>query len=406
MHVRGMQEAVARSGRYDLMLPSPISLPDFAESGLIYNLSNWFEKYDPEIYSGDAQIPFPFNAHGMTYRGEPYGIFTDGDMWLLYIRGDMLNDPEEQAAFKSRYGKELQKPASYEEYDQQLEFFTRKDKSFYGGLEYRSPYYTKWQWMQRFVSKGHLYFDANMEPTCEHPDSIATLEEMLRLNEFLPPEAFSHGWSENYNAFGQGVGYCSFSWPSFFRYNNDPSISPLTAGNIAVAECPGTMVNGELVRASLLPFSWCWVVSQYSQIPELAYLYMQWLSGPTMSMRSIPNQGGYFDPYRANHFRNPSSEMVEAYSEEWLEIGWKNVPNVIPDLCLKGGFEYQDALDKNINRVMTGQADPASAMADAAREIRRITRRLGQDEQVSAWHALAQTFPDKIRAVAGVDSWQ
>lgn len=405
MHQKGMQEAVAKSGQYDLMLPSPFSLPDFAESGVAQDITDWVAKYDPEIDHGDSPIPYPVSEFGCKYKGRYYGIFCDGDQWLLYMRGDYLSNADEQAAFKAKYGRDLAAPKTWQEYDEVLAFFTRPDKHFWGGLEYRSPFYAKWMWMQRFCSKGKVYFDQDMAPQCDTPEGIATVNELKALDPTLPKEAYTNGWSENYNQFGQGQGFCSFSWPSFYRYNNDPKISPAVAGKIATTPVPGSMVNGELVRAAMLPFAWTFVVNAHSQIPEIAYLYAQWLTGPTMSMRAIPNAGGYFDPFRKGHFLAPSPELANAYPGGWLPQAWANMPNVIPEFCMRGTFEYSDALDKNLIQALVGQKTSEQAMKDAADEMNKITRRLGKEKQVAGWKSLAKSFPEAIKKAAGVDKW-
>lgn len=405
MHQKGMQEAVAKSGRYDLMLPSPFSLPDFAESGVAHDLTDWVAKYNPEIEGGEYEIPYPVREFGSKYKERWYGIFTDGDQWLLYLRKDYMNDPGEKEAFKAKYGRDLAPPRTWQEYDEVLAFFTRPDKNFYGGLEYRSPFYTKWQWMQRFCSKGKLYFDKDMEPQCDSPEGIATVKELIALDEYLPKEVYTNGWSENYNQFGQGQAFSSFSWPSFYRYNNDASISPATADNMVIAPVPGSEVNGKFIGAAMLPFAWSFVVNSYSQHPELAYLYAQWLTGPTMSMRAIPNKGGYFDPFRRNHFLDPSPELEAAYPGGWLEAAWANIPNLIPEFNMRGTFEYADALDKNLIEALVGQKTPEEAMKDAADEMRKITKRLGQEAQAEGWVSLARTFPEEIKAAAGVNEW-
>ena len=405
MHSKGMQEAVAKTGQFDLILPSPFSIPDFASSGIALDITGFVEKYDPEIDHGESRIPYPTSEFGCKYLDRYYGIFTDGDQWTMYMRGDLLDDNDEKTAFKAKYGRELAAPTTWEEYDQTLEFFTRPDKKIWGGLEYRSAFYSKWQWMMRFCSKGKVYFDKDMEPLCDSPAGIDTVKELKALDNYMPREVYTNGWSENYNQFGQGQAFSAFSWPSFYRYNSDPEISPAVAGKIHNAPVPGTMVNGKLVRAALLPFGWSFVVNAHSAIPELAYLYAQWLTGPKMSMRAIPQQGGYFDPFRTNHFKAPDAELAKAYPGNWLEAAWENASSVCPEFVLRGANEYGDALDRNLVSALVGEKTPEAAMKDAADEMRRITRRLGQEKQVAGWRALAKSFPSDVKAAAGVDGW-
>ncbi len=51
VHTKGMQEAVAKTGRYDVMMPTAMSYPDWIDSGVIYDLTDWVQKYDPEIFN-------------------------------------------------------------------------------------------------------------------------------------------------------------------------------------------------------------------------------------------------------------------------------------------------------------------------------------------------------------------
>ena len=69
-HQKGMQEAVAQTGRYDLMLPAPLSLPDFAESGLAHDLTPWVDKYNPEVFEGPNKLEYPVYDFGQKYKGK------------------------------------------------------------------------------------------------------------------------------------------------------------------------------------------------------------------------------------------------------------------------------------------------------------------------------------------------
>jgi len=68
--------------------------------------------------------------------------------------------------------------------------------------------------MQRLISKGRLYFDQDMNPTFNSDEGLAALEDMLAVNQYLHPDAFSFIWSSNYNAFGRGEGFMNIVWPS------------------------------------------------------------------------------------------------------------------------------------------------------------------------------------------------
>lgn len=405
LYSKAMQEAVAKTGQYDLIIGPVFALPDFTEAGLAKDLDPYVEKYQPELDHGAYRIPYPFSEFGCKYDGGYRALYADADNWALYMRKDWMEDPAEQAAFKAKYGRDLRAPDTWEDYDQLIEFFTRPEEGRYGSLEYRAPFYAKWQWMQRFCSKGMLYFDKDMTPLCNSPEGIAALEELIESEAYLPKESFTNGWSENYNQYGIGNVFSTFSWPSFFRYNNDPAISEVVAGNLLSAPVPGTLVNGELIRASVNAFGWLYVVNEHSAIPELAYLFAQWHTAPDVSDRAIPMNGGYFDPTRTNHFKSPGAAMKEKYTQAWLDAAWDQIDDVIPDFVIRGTFEYSEALDRNCVEAVLGKKSAEQAMNDAAKEMARITRRMGKERQIQSWHSLARTFPEKIKARHGVHTW-
>jgi multiple sugar transport system substrate-binding protein len=124
-----------------------------------------------------------------------------------------------------------------------------------------------------------------------------------------------------------------------------------------------------------------------------------------MSMRSIPNEGGYFDPWRNNHFLDPSPEFYAAYPGDFLATSFEAVVDVVPEIILRGGAEYHNVLDTNLQTAYNKQKTPEKAMKDAAKEMDRITRRLGKDEQLKAWKALAGMYPEKLKKASGADKW-
>ena len=112
------------------MLGTTVSLPDWAESGVIHELTDWAAKYAPELDHPEHGIVEPLRNYGQYYKGKLYALFQDGDQWMLLLRDDMMKDPERQAA-----------PRTWDEYDQLVGFMHAPDRRVYGHLEYRSRCY-------------------------------------------------------------------------------------------------------------------------------------------------------------------------------------------------------------------------------------------------------------------------
>lgn len=406
VHTKGMQEAVAKTGRYDVMMPTAMSYPDWIDAGVIYDLTEWTEKYDPELFNQEWGVVFPASHHAQLYNGRVAGLLNDGDQITLLCRKDHLEDSAKRKAFEDAHGRPLTVPDTWQEYYELAKFMHDPANGFYGSLEYRSPYYVKWMFMQRLMSKGVLYFDGDMNPTFNSDEGVQALEDMLAMNEYLHPDAFSFTWSSNYNAFGRGEGFMNIVWPSGFKYSKAPSTGPATTGKIAATVMPADFTkDGTKIYAGLFCWGYGYAVSKYSENPELAYAYSQWMTSPTISADAIPYLGGYSDPYRVNHMLSPTKRLVDTYSPEYLQTLYDNMVNTVPDFCLPGGLEYQDALDKEVHACMTGAKKPKDALERAARQFDRITRRVGKEKVKQAWLSLAKNLAEPIKAATGADKW-
>lgn len=406
VHTKGMQEAVAKTGNYDVMMPTAMSYPDWTDSGVIYDLTDWVEKYDPMLFDKDVGVVFPASHHAQLYNGRVAGLLCDGDQLTLLCRQDYMENIDRAKAFADKFGYALGSPKTWREYHEIASFMHDPAKGFYGSLEYRSPYYVKWMFMQRLASKGKLWFDGDMNPSFNSPEGLAVIEDMLAINQYLHPDAFSFTWSSNYNAFGRGEGFMNIAWPSGYKYSKAPSTGPATSGHIAATVMPAdTLQDGSLLYAGMFCWGYGYAVSKYSANPELSYAYAQWMTSPTISMDAIPYLGGYSDPYRVNQMKAPTQRMLDTYSPEYLEILYENIVNTVPDFCVPGGFEYQDALDKAIHSAMTGEMKPQQALDEASRNFERITRRHGKDKVKKSWLALAKNLAGPIKKATGADSW-
>ena len=70
-------EAVSKTGSFDIALPATFGIPDLAESGILVNLDQLSQKYEPAGYQDDVLY-----SAGDFYKGSLYGYQTDGDTYL------------------------------------------------------------------------------------------------------------------------------------------------------------------------------------------------------------------------------------------------------------------------------------------------------------------------------------
>jgi multiple sugar transport system substrate-binding protein len=116
VHTKGMQEAVAKTGSYDVMMPTAMSYPDWIDSGVIFDLTDWVKEHDPELFNPEWGVVFPASHHAQLYNGRVAGLLCDGDQITVLCRDDYLKNPEKAKAFADKFGYQPGVPKTWTEY--------------------------------------------------------------------------------------------------------------------------------------------------------------------------------------------------------------------------------------------------------------------------------------------------
>ena len=380
--------AVSRSGSFDIALPATFGLPDLAESGILVNLDQYAQKYEPADFQKDALYTI-----GDYYKGSLYGYQTDGDTYVMFYNKPWLDDPDERKGFADKHGWELKVPDTWEELDAMMAWFHRPDRNMYGGALFRTQYFIAWEWWGRFHAKGFYPFDDDLNPQINNEAGVKALEELVAASQYLYPGAKTNGLFENFEAYGQGDKFADIGWGGTQKYLN--SEKSKMRGKMAFGPMPGGIVDGQLLRTPYFNWGWNYVVSSVSREPEIAYLYTLYAASPVMSTIATRDPGGYFDPTRAAHYRDP--EIQATYTPEFLAVHQDSMRHSIPDLYLKGQGEYFDELRVNLTAADAGTKTAKDAMDDTARAWDRITRRMGARSQAVQWAFLKSNYPEEVR---------
>ncbi len=394
IYVKAMNEAVVRTGDYDVFLTMCNWIGDMAEAGLIYDLTPWYEKYDPEVDHGpDAFVP-PLDHFTTTYKGRRFAIGADDDAYSIFFRKDLMEDPDEQKAFEDKYGRPLEVPNTWPEFDEWVEFWDRPEEGMRGAHLYAERYFAYTTWAARFISKGGIYFDDNMDPGIASDEGVEALEEMVRLTQnYMHEDTITGDWSGAYTRFPEGTAFCAMAWASLGKWAQDPETSKIV-GKVGYGLVPGTMHDGVLIRAAPHVVGWSFSVSRYGKSPEAAYCWIQWFTGPAVGVEAIARIGT-LDIFRKSWFEDPG--MKQAYGAEFMPVLLGNTENCFPDVSLRGANEYLDKLNLHIQAANSGDEDPEAALKAAADEWQEITDRLGRLGQIEAWREERQGYPQHIR---------
>lgn len=381
-------EAVSRSGSFDIALPASFGVPDLAESGILVNLDQFAQKYEPADFQTDSLYTI-----GDYYKGSLYGYQTDGDTYMMFYNKSWLDDADEQKGYSDKYGSELKVPDTWVELDQMMEWFHRPDENMYGGALFRTQFFVVWEWWGRFHAKGFYPLNDDMEPQINNAAGVEALEELMAASKHLYPGARTNGLFENFEAYGEGDKFANIGWGGTQKYlNSDKS---KLKDKMAFGTMPGGMVDGELLRVPYFNWGWNYVVNSVSEQQELAYLFTLFACSPAMSTIATRDPAGYFDPTRGAHYEDPA--IIETYSKQFLDVHYESMRGSIPDLYLKGQGEYFDELRVGIAAADAGTKTAKEALDDVAASWSRITRRMGARSQGVQWQFIKSNYPDAVR---------
>ena len=131
-------------------------------------------------------------ANFMTYKGQTYGMPTDGNVHIQYVRKDLIEDPDNKKKFADKHGKELKFPEVWEDDLRIQQTLMDPSKDLYGSGNLRNRANGPTWWYMIFYSAGGFPFDDDMNPTLDTPAGQYAVDIYLQDKKGAHPE--SAGW--------------------------------------------------------------------------------------------------------------------------------------------------------------------------------------------------------------------
>jgi multiple sugar transport system substrate-binding protein len=377
---KAVAEHIAGSGAYDVLDISPAWTPSLADGGVIAPLDDYIAKY---MNRADLEDYHPLYKALPTYKGKIWGFFDDGDMFALYYRKDIFEDPKMTAAYQAKFNAPLAPPKSWEEYTRIAQFITdQMAPNVYGAGHFRkagSPG-NQFDFLQQFRANGGKLFDGNMKAGLASDAGVKTLQNMIAANAASIPGNNELDAVSLWAAFLTGKVAMIYSWPPSGRMaaNYSQSATAINfiprsqiAGKVGYAVVPGNPEHATGYNKAL---------SADSANPEAAYLFMQWVCSPPVSLARCMLPYALRDPYRVSHFKSELYGALFPSAKEYLS-NLNNSANVgLLDPIMPGAQDYFLSLDRLCTAVWAG-ANPKASLETAAKEWDETTNRLGVDSQ-------------------------
>lgn len=381
-----LAEAAAKTGQYDIFNHFPSVVPEVVRAQGLLPLDEFAARGQPD-FSGME----PALRAQQYYDKKFYFFLLDGEHALLVLRKDILELPGVKEEFQAKYGWEPGCPQTIAQWEQLAEFFhTSKgtsrwgkmfEKDLYGALGYRSINFAHRHFPIYF---GGLLFDKDMKPRINSPQGIKAIHAFTALVKYMPADIQGWGTPQIYPFWASGQAFSVMAFPSIVGFGNANPDSQIKGQQLSCV-IPGVEVGGKLVRRSTQAAGAGYMVSRSSKHPELAYYFLQWLTGPTKGDEAIADPKGFWEPMRQSNLSNPG--IAEKFGQQFLETTIENAKYATSMLMLPGNEEYFNAFDKHLAVVMQGNIPAEEAARRIEADWNKITSDIGRDEQVRLWRS-------------------
>jgi multiple sugar transport system substrate-binding protein len=338
----------------DILQLDVIWTPEFAAAGWVLPLDR---------FAPDVDDLFPSTRDANRWRGRVYALPWFVDVGMLYWRTDLLDRP----------------PESFEE------LIDAAKRAREEGL----PYGLVWQgaryeglvtvFLEYLTAFGGSILDAKGRVTVDSAPAVRALEAMraaIDEHGIVPRAALTWHEEETRFAFQNGQALFMRNWPYAYPLMQESAESRVT-GRFSVAPVPaasGGAPSAALGGAQL-------AINARSDHPDAAYAVIAFLTQPEQMLERVRLLGQY-PPRRS------------LYEDETL-VGLLPIPparaRAIIDRAVARPVtpvytQLSGLLQIRLHRALSGQQEPAAALADAAQEMGGLLARLGLAPSVAGEH--------------------
>ena len=396
---------------YDLLCVNPAWMGDWIPQGFLVPVPE-----DVKAVVDLADVLPAYSEVMLSWAGQVYALPYDADDMFLYYRSDIINpNSEYNADFKAKYGYDLDAPKTWTEYYDMAEFFNDWDWDKDGEKEYGVAesqvrkaqslftYYAHAGAYAKNPDSPYYFFDETMKPRINNPGFVKALDDFKKSTKFGVPGMLGFGIGEIREAFCGGKAAFAVDWGDIGTMAVDPKISKVN-GLVGCCMMPGSeevwndttqaFDTGKINYGPFMAFGgWSNVVASNSKVQDAAWSLAAFLGGKDQSLLNCITPESGINPGRTSIFAAIDAwvgmGMTPEFAEDYLGAIQDTIgdPNVIVDMRQPGSAEYNDVLDREISRALSGEITSQQALDNAAKEWEAITDRLDRAKQLEYYKA-------------------
>jgi len=359
MHPKLVPSLTASKGSYDFMPVDFYWVGEFDKAGWMMSLDDMIAKdsFDTSVYF-DSLMDLTGRVGDTTYM-LPFYNYAMG----LTVRKDLINDSTNQSNFKARYGIDLKIPTEWNEYLNQVEFFTDKDKGFYGVVNQggkADP--IAMEWSNYLFARGGSFHDQNWNGLLNSKEALEALNDYISMiSNYGPLGAESFSFDEAFNVAAQGNAYSYLTYNWFLGSYNDPDQSSVV-NKMALIPVPGEGgLNG----------SWGWSIPTSSPNPEAAWEFLKWVESPDIAKRRA-EMGG-------------AATRKDVFDDPDLNAKFDHYPGLKKLLATSKNFpvftytpQFVEVMGTELSKAVIGEQDASTALANMNEQLEELAAKDGK----------------------------
>jgi len=369
---RAMAEALARSGKLDLLHVHADTVPTLATAGLAAPLDDYMKAVDFD-YTTVGTF-----ADMSRHEGKTYGLVTDGNCHIYYVRKDILENPDNQKRYADKYGAPLKMPNTWKEYLRQGAFFGSDPNTMTGFGNLRARRWGYWWFLINYYNHGLFPFTADVEPNFDNDAAEAALVAYLAEKPHVIRDFDNWGTAQMWLHVGSGKAYQSIYWGGLLPLWENPQKYPRVAGKWLHGITPGKVQpNGRRLVRTIQAGAPLVVANRHSpNLDAAAHMAMWWTSPRNSTYITGGPISTVHEPWRPVHFKDPYNKKV--YTPSGLDAMFLSLQVNSPTVRVTGALEFNDLLDKHVSDAWLGVVKPREALKRVDADWRKVIARVGK----------------------------
>ncbi len=379
----------AKLDTWDVIFIDPKWVAEFADAGVNTPLQQFID--NPKLVDKkDLALDDFFEAGLATgrWKGKIQSLLVNLSLVAMGYRTDIISDPQEKKNFRGKYGYELGRPITYQQFMDISEFFTRKkgdtlagkvlESDFYGTCHSDKPGGFLWHdYISYMVGFGaDIYDPKRMVPTWNSAANIAAGEYYVKLGKYEPPGHINMTSGEATTWFAQGRLAMQIEFLHRLVYvAGDPKISKII-GQFAYDVVPNWKGAPKDRDGSSLLSGGTVGIYALSKKKEAAYKFIEKSMSPTYQ-RKITEQEPGFLPIRKSICTDKKLQERLPY----LKVGERYATDKHLNLFLHPQLpvypELMDIGSRALARAMVGEKPVRDAYNQAQKEMEEVFRSAG-----------------------------